>query len=85
MLQLQPDGSGQIVILGNDLLKGMQPQVVIPKGIWQGSRLIIGGEFALLGATMAPGFEFEDYEHGNRESLVSLYPRFSDKIRSLTR
>jgi uncharacterized protein len=85
MLQLLPDGSGRIIMLGNDILNGMQPQVVIPKGVWQGSRLLAGGDFCLLGATMAPGFEFEDYEPGNRESLISLYPQFSDKIQSLTR
>ena len=38
MLQLGPDG-GKIVTLGHDLRAGQQPQVVVPRGVWQGSLL----------------------------------------------
>lgn len=85
MLQLMPDGSGQVVTLGTDLAAGQRPQVVVPRGIWQGSNLVPGGTFALLGTTMAPGFDFADYEAGDRDRLVAEYPRFADLIRSLTR
>lgn len=85
MLQLLPDGTGRIITIGNDLLNGMLPQVVVPRGVWQGSRLIAGGKFSLLGATIAPGFEFADYEDGDRASLINQYPQFSDSIRALTR
>ncbi|OGG52772.1 MAG: hypothetical protein A3F84_10045 [Candidatus Handelsmanbacteria bacterium RIFCSPLOWO2_12_FULL_64_10] len=85
MLQLWPDGSGRTVTLGSDILNGMRPQVVVPKGAWQGSRLMPGGRFALLGTTVAPGFDFADYEAGGREALVSAYPRFRDLIIALTK
>ena len=84
MLQLSPDGTGQTVVLGSDLRVGMQPQVVVPRGVWQGSRLVAGGKFALLGCTVAPGFDFADYEHGRRTDLIRLYPQFREKIVALT-
>lgn len=84
MLQLLPDGSGRTVVLGPDLLAGQQPQLVVPHGIWQGSILNAGGEFALLGCTVAPGFEYADYETGNRKTLLAQYPEFTDAIVRLT-
>jgi predicted cupin superfamily sugar epimerase len=48
MLQLGPDGTGRILTLGTDLLSGMHPQVIVPKGVWMGARLHHGGRFALF-------------------------------------
>lgn len=84
-LQLWPDGSSRVVTIGSDLSRGHSPQVVVPKNVWQGARLVAGGSFALLGCTVAPGFEFEDYESGFRESLTSQYPSQRELISSLTR
>lgn len=84
MLQLWPDGSGRVVTIGSALQEGMRPQVVVPKGVWQGARLCTGGRFALLGTTVSPGFEFEDYESGRRGVLVDSYPQFRDLIVALT-
>ena len=85
MLQLLPDGSGRSITLGPDIRSGMHLQVVVRKGVWQGSRLCAGGQFALLGTTMSPGFESSDYEPGHRESLIAYYPHFEKRIRMLTR
>jgi predicted cupin superfamily sugar epimerase len=85
MLQLWPDGSGRILILGTDIMNGMKPQAVIPKGVWQGARLLNGGRFALLGATVSPGFEFVDYESGRRDELVKSYPQYREWIIALTK
>jgi len=85
MLQLWPDGSGRILILGTDIMNGMKPQVVIPKGVWQGARLFKDGKFALLGTTVSPGFDFSDYEFGHRDELVKSYPKFRELIIALTR
>jgi len=84
MLQLHPDGSHQRITIGQDIAAGMRPQVVVPGGVWQGARVINGGRFALLGATMAPGFEFDDYEHGDRAALSKQYPEVAEQIRGLT-
>lgn len=85
MLQLMPDGSGRTVRLGNDFAAGCHPQVVVPKGVWQGSRIVAGGVFALLGTTVSPGFDPADYETGSREALLAAYPGFRDQIAALTR
>jgi uncharacterized protein len=84
MLQLHPDGSGDTVVLGQDILRGMKLQHVVAGGVWQGSRLRDGGQFALLGTTMAPGFEYEDYETGHRAALVAQFPAFAEMIRART-
>jgi predicted cupin superfamily sugar epimerase len=85
VLQLWPDGSGKAITIGSDILKGMQPQVIVPKGVWQGARLLSGGDFALLGTTVSPGFEFADYESGRRHELVKSYPQFREMIIALTK
>jgi predicted cupin superfamily sugar epimerase len=83
MLALMPDGRGHRWIIGNDLGRGQSPQVVVPRGTWQGCRLVNGGEWALLGTTMAPGFDFADYDPGDREELIRDYPGEADLIREL--
>ena len=85
MLQLHGQGSGQVIRIGNRLAFGERPQVVVPRGIWQGSRLAPGGEWALLGCTVSPGFEFEDYETAEREKLCAGWPAFIQLISALTR
>jgi predicted cupin superfamily sugar epimerase len=58
---------------------------VVPAGVWQGSLLEPGVEFALLGATMGPGFDYADYERGRRTRLARLYPDHAELIGRLTR
>ena len=84
MLQLWPDGSSRVVQLGG-LGAGMLPQLVVPKGVWQGSRLVLGGEVALIGCTVSPGFDYVDYESGKRADLLREYPQAAELIASLTR
>ena len=84
MLQLFPGGSAREVVIGPDIASGQQPQLVVPAGIWQGSRLEPGFDFVLLGATMAPGFDYADYEQGRRDELIGLYPDYAEQIRQLT-
>lgn len=85
MLLLYPDGSGQVVILGQDLLNGQCVQLLVHRNVWQGSRLQDGGCFALLGTTMAPGYEDQDYLAGSRARLTRQYPEWSAWVNQLTR
>jgi predicted cupin superfamily sugar epimerase len=85
MLHLKPDGTGETLTLGSAPNEGRHPQVVVPGGVWQGARIEDGGRFALLGCTVAPGFEREDFELGSRSALVREYPEFEPLIRALTR
>jgi predicted cupin superfamily sugar epimerase len=61
MLQLFADGSSKVTVLGKEIAAGQVLQHVVPRGVWQGSRMLREGEWALLGCTVSPGFEFEDY------------------------
>ncbi len=83
MLQLWPDGSHRVLHLGTDFAAGQVPQLVVPGGVWQGSRLRPGGSFALLGATMAPGFDYADYADGHHVDLATRYPAMAQMIAEL--
>ena len=85
MLQLHPDGEVQTITLGHDLAAGHQPQVVVRGGVWQGCKLAPGGEWALMGTTMSPGFDCADYETGVREELIAPYPGAAEMIKGYTR
>lgn len=66
--------------IGNDLAAGHRPQVLVPRGVWQGARLAPGGRYALLGCTVAPGFDCADYESGNGVALAAAYRQFAGRI-----
>lgn len=85
LLQLYPDGTSQRVLLGHDVLGGQKVQHVVARAVWQGSRLLPGGHFALLGTTMTPGFTENDYVGGDQAQLLEQYPHESELIRLLTR
>jgi len=87
MLLLHPDGRGETVVLGPDVLQGQRPQFVVPRGTWQGARPLVRwpSAYCLFGDTLAPGFEFADFEMGYRDELQKQYPRFAEKIKQLTR
>jgi predicted cupin superfamily sugar epimerase len=84
LLQLPSGGRGHTVTLGPDILAGQSVQAVVSAGVWQGSCLEPGGAFALLGTTMAPGFDFADYEAADQGDLIARYPEQADLIRRLT-
>jgi hypothetical protein len=86
LLLLNPaNGEGNRFALGSDIGGGLLPQFVVPGQTWQGSCLMPGGRVALLGTTMAPGFDFADYDGGDRNRLVAEFPAFSERICRLTR
>ena len=84
MLQLFPDGRSALFTLGQDLQAGEQVQVVVPAGVWQGTRLIGDGKVALLGCTVVPGFDFADYRNGSYAELAAKWPHEAERIRELT-
>ena len=84
MLLLFPDGKIEQVILGHDLENDHTVQLTVPKNVWQGSFLLSGGKYALMGTTMAPGFDFADNEIGQADELLKLYPSVEELILNLT-
>lgn len=86
LVLLQPDGRGEILVLGRDLAAGHRPQLLVPRGAWQASRPIGGDDaWTFFGNTLAPGFEYADFEIGYRDELQARYPAFAKKIAELTR
>lgn len=85
LLLLHPGGRGETVRLGGDLEAGERPQLVVPRGTWQGARVAASGSWTLVGCTVSPGFAFDDFELGRRARLVDAYPSHTDTIRELTR
>ena len=84
MLQLFPGGRSERVVIGPDLQAGQRPQHVVPRGVWQGSRLLQPDGWALLGCTVSPGFEFVDYKDASAEELVRQWPQEAELIRQLS-
>lgn len=74
MLMLHEDGSAEIVHIGPDVANGHRVQHLVPARVWQGSRLIPGGRFALMGTTMTPGFDLARFRLGSRDDLSSRCP-----------
>lgn len=73
----------EVHILGNDFANGQLPQLLVPANVWQGSRLLKQGEVALMGTTMAPGFDFTDLELANYETLKKLLPEADEWLKVL--
>ena len=85
MLQLYPDGGSAVFTLGPDLAAGQQVQLHVPAGVWQGTRLVGNGQVALLGCTVTPGFDFEDYRNASYTELAARWPQEAERISGLTR
>ena len=71
-------------ILGRDIEKGETFQFTLPKNCWFGAELNDKTGFALIGCTVSPGFDFKDFELGQRDFLLNTYPQYSDIIEKLT-
>lgn len=82
---IDPDGSYRIIRLGQNTDAGEQFQCVVPAGHWFGSCLENPDGYALLGCTVAPGFDFADFEMGSRDELLAQYPMHREMIVMLTR
>lgn len=82
---ISKDGLYSMIRLGNNFDKGEIPQFVVPNGTWFASEVIDENGFALTGCTVSPGFDFADFEMGNRQKLIDAYPHAAEIIRRLTR
>lgn len=82
--ELEPDGRLKEHLLGNDPDKGQQFQCVVKAGNWFASRVQPGSQYSLVGCTVAPGFDFADFELADRTVLSKEFPAHRDLIGSLT-
>jgi len=81
---IHPDGKGEILKLGDDLINGYSFQQLVPAGCWFASKPVTADGFSFVGCTVAPGFDFADFEMGDREELVKEYPKYEEWINELT-
>ena len=81
---IKPDGALTVHRLGPADDAGALPQAVVPAGAWYGAQLAPGGAWALTGGTVAPGFDFADFELGERAALLAQFPQHRALIEALT-
>jgi uncharacterized protein len=78
------DGKARSIILGNAIEKGELPQATIPANTWFGSKLKDGKGYALVSCTVAPGFDFLDFELAEYEKLAYEFPNLKALIEEFT-
>lgn len=71
-------------LLGTDPGRQQSLFCVIRAGSWFGSRVAPGSHYSLVGCTVAPGFDFADFELADRAVLQTAFPAHAQLIASLT-
>jgi predicted cupin superfamily sugar epimerase len=82
---IEAEGAYRAVHMGKDLERGEVFQTVLPAGCWFGATLDAPGAFALVGCSVAPGFDYQDFELADRAALLAAYPQHAVIITRLTR
>ncbi|MBD2754790.1 cupin domain-containing protein [Spirosoma validum] len=81
---ISPAGDLTVIKLGSNLQQGEVFQAVVPAGYWFGSKPAVGTDFSLVGCTVAPGFDFADFEMADRQTLLAQFPQHKEVIEMLT-
>jgi uncharacterized protein len=85
IVMILPEGEIKKVILGRNPDGNENHQALIPKGCWFAAQVNQSDSFSLVGCTVAPGFDFEDFEIGKREKLINLFPKYASIINQFCR
>jgi uncharacterized protein len=81
---IDEEGNLEIIRLGNNPEKGEVFQAVVPAGRWFGSKPAEENSYSFVGCTVAPGFDFEDFEMKNRKELLTMFPQHEEIVKMLT-
>jgi len=81
---IHEDGLYECKTLGKSFEKGETPQLVVPAGCWFGATVCDDETYALVGCTVAPGFDFEDFELADRYQMLQAFPEHGEIVRELT-
>ena len=81
---IDTQGELNIIRLGNNPEKGEVFQAVVPAGMWFGSKSAEPDSYSLVGCTVAPGFDFEDFEMKSRDELLTMFPQQREVVEMLT-
>ncbi|PKV52259.1 hypothetical protein ATE84_4368 [Aquimarina sp. MAR_2010_214] len=79
------EGKYHCYSVGLNLDEGELPQLVVPAGCWFASSVKNENSYSLVGCTVSPGFDFDDFELGERKKLVQQFPKYEDVIIHYTR
>lgn len=82
---LAEDGTHRATVLGPNPDQGEMLQVMVPAGTWFGALPLGPGAFTLVSCTVAPGFDFADFEMGGQDELLALFPQHRAIIMPLSR
>jgi len=82
---LDTSGAYALLKLGTNLGNGENPQITVPAGTWFAAEPSDKSTFTLVGCTMSPGFDFDDFEMGECQALCGQFPEHGDLIRRLIR
>ena len=85
LIQISPDGAVEEIALGHDISSGQQLQHLVPAGYWFGAQPMSESDFSFVGCTVSPGFDFSDFEMGDRDRLIKLFPAARTVIERLTK
>lgn len=83
--EIRPDGMYIRHEVGNPLSIGRAPQTMVPAGSWFASEISPGGEWALVGCVVSPGFDFDDFELADSGELLGAFSQHKEVIERLTR
>jgi uncharacterized protein len=85
---IDTNGHYKAHVVGFDLKEGLAPQLVVPAGAWFASSVNVSNAevaYSFVGCTVAPGFDFRDFELADRDELIAAYPQHEEIITKLTR
>lgn len=85
ILIISPKGEFKKTVMGRNAEGNEVYQAVIPKGCWFAAHVNEAATFSLVGCTVAPGFDYEDFEIGKRDDLIKLFPQHTGLIKTFTR
>ncbi|HKB43766.1 MAG TPA: cupin domain-containing protein [Chitinophagaceae bacterium] len=71
---IKQDGKLDIISLGNDISNGQLFQYIVPANCWFASKPAAGSNWCFVGCTVAPGFDFADFELADASTLSGIYP-----------
>jgi predicted cupin superfamily sugar epimerase len=84
LVEIAADGSLTETLMGADILAGEVPQHTVKHDRWLGAWNVNEDEYSLVGCTVAPGMELDDYVHGERDDLLKMFPQHRDLVMKLT-